>query len=94
VGNFLYFKNSKTRNFENLILKEVPKISLQNVVYQEGKYYVAQCLNVEVSSFGTTKLEALASLNEALELYFDDNDESNYTKIQKPEIFDYTLEHA
>jgi hypothetical protein len=31
------------------------KIILQNVVWKEGKYYVAQCLNVEVSSFGKTK---------------------------------------
>ena len=34
------------------------KIDLQNVVWKEGKYYVAQCLNVDVSSFGKTKKEA------------------------------------
>ena len=28
---------------------------LKNVVWKEGKYYVAQCLNVDVSSFGKTK---------------------------------------
>jgi hypothetical protein len=28
----------------------------QSVVYQEGKYYVAQCLNVDVSSCGDTNL--------------------------------------
>jgi predicted RNase H-like HicB family nuclease len=48
-------------------------ISLNNVVWKEGSYYVAQCLNVEVSSFGDTKQEALYNLNEALELYFEDN---------------------
>lgn len=42
---------------------------LQNVVWKEGKFYVAQCLNVEVSSFGKTKKEALNNLSEALELY-------------------------
>ena len=47
------------------------KINLKNIVWKEGKYYVAQCLNVDVSSFGNTKKEALANLHEALALYFD-----------------------
>ena len=46
-------------------------IKLENVVWQEGKYFVAQCLNVNVSSFGETKAKALFNLNEALELYFE-----------------------
>ena len=46
------------------------KLNLKNVVWKEGKYYVAQCLNVDVSSFGKTKKEAVANLNEALDLYF------------------------
>ena len=41
-------------------------ISVQNVVWKEGRYYVAQCLNVDVSSFGKTKKEALINLEEAL----------------------------
>jgi predicted RNase H-like HicB family nuclease len=48
------------------------KIDLKNVVWKEGGYYVAQCLNVDVSSFGKTKKEALCALDEALELYFED----------------------
>lgn len=44
----------------------------QTVVYQEGKYYVAQCLNVDVSSFGETYNEAVTNLQEALELYLED----------------------
>lgn len=48
------------------------KNDLKNIVWKEGKYYVAQCLNVEVSSFGKTKKEALSALDEALELYFED----------------------
>lgn len=46
------------------------KIELENVVWKEGEFFVAQCLNVDVSSFGKTKQEALTALNEALELYF------------------------
>ncbi|MDO8591413.1 MAG: hypothetical protein Q7R60_00610 [bacterium] len=44
-------------------------LEFKSVVYHEGKYFVAQCLNVDVSSFGKTEKEALANLNEALELY-------------------------
>lgn len=47
------------------------KIELKNVVWKEGKYYVAQCLNMDVFSFGKTKKEALSALNEALKLYFE-----------------------
>ena len=47
-------------------------INLKSVVWKEGKYYVAQCLNVDVSSFGETKKEALANLSEVVELYFED----------------------
>ena len=46
--------------------------SLKYIVYKEDKYYVSQCLNVDVSSFGNTLQEAIDNLNEALELYFDD----------------------
>jgi predicted RNase H-like HicB family nuclease len=46
------------------------KLSLQSVVYREGAHYVAQCLDVDVSSFGNSEAEARANLQEALELYF------------------------
>ncbi len=40
-------------------------------VWKEDKYYVALCLNVEVSSFGNNRLEAIKNLKEAVELYFE-----------------------
>ena len=43
------------------------------IIYREGKYYVAQCLNVDVSSFGKTIEEAQNNIKEALELYFEEN---------------------
>ncbi len=45
---------------------------LKYVVYQEEKYFVAQCLNVDVSSFGSSIDEAVANLKEAVELYIED----------------------
>ncbi len=62
------------------------KINLKNVVWKEGKYYVAQCLNVDVSSFGSTRKEALGNLGEALELYFEDVKAPQIVKIEKPEL--------
>ncbi len=46
-------------------------VELNNAVWKEGEHFVAQCLNVDVSSFGNSKDDALANLQEALELYFD-----------------------
>ncbi|HUU05026.1 MAG TPA: hypothetical protein VMZ49_04005 [Patescibacteria group bacterium] len=46
--------------------------NIKYVIYREDKYYVAQCLNVDVSSFDTTLDAAVANLKEALELFFED----------------------
>ncbi|HPN32762.1 MAG TPA: type II toxin-antitoxin system HicB family antitoxin [bacterium] len=42
------------------------------IVWQEGKYWVSKCLNVEISSFGETIQESISNLKEAIELYFED----------------------
>lgn len=67
------------------------KINLENVVWKENKYFVAQCLNVDVSSFGKTKQEALTNLHEALELYFEDTDNPTILKVEKPELIESSL---
>ena len=55
---------------------------IEFVIWQEGKYYVSQCLNVNVSSFGETIDEATANLKEAVELYFE-NEAFDLPKINK-----------
>ncbi len=70
------------------------KINLKNVVWKEGKYYIAQCLNVDVSSFGKTKKEALANLDEALELYFEDIKTPRLTKVERPELVNLSLKYV
>ncbi|MGE3920687.1 MAG: type II toxin-antitoxin system HicB family antitoxin [Gammaproteobacteria bacterium] len=45
--------------------------NVKYVVYKEGQYYVSQCLNVDVSSFGDNIDSAVENLREALELYFE-----------------------
>ena len=52
------------------------------VVYKEGEHFVAQCLNVDVSSFGETLDEAVANITEAMELYFEDNDLKSFNNIE------------
>jgi predicted RNase H-like HicB family nuclease len=45
---------------------------LTAAVTQDGQLYVAQCLEVDVASQGTSEHDALANLREALELLFED----------------------
>ena len=59
---------------------------LKNVVWREGEHYVAQSLNVDVSSFGNSKKEALDNLREALELYFEDAPSDAASQVDEPEI--------
>jgi len=40
-------------------------------VWQEGDWFVAQCLEVDIASQGGTEEEALLNLREALELHFE-----------------------
>jgi predicted RNase H-like HicB family nuclease len=41
-------------------------------VYQEDKYFVSQCLNVDVASFGKMIDEAVKNLADAVGLYVRD----------------------
>ena len=46
--------------------------TIEVVLYREGAAWVAQALNVDVSSFGDSREEAREAIQEALELYFED----------------------
>jgi predicted RNase H-like HicB family nuclease len=48
------------------------KTAFHTLVSKEGKYFVAKCLEIELTSQGKTKKKALTNLKEALELYFQD----------------------
>jgi predicted RNase H-like HicB family nuclease len=61
------------------ILSRMKTISY--VLYREDEFIVAQCLNVEVSSFGATRDEAVANLKEAVELYFEGESGDAYTPV-------------
>ncbi|MFA4830634.1 MAG: type II toxin-antitoxin system HicB family antitoxin [Patescibacteria group bacterium] len=70
------------------------KINLENVVWKEGKYFVAWNLNTSVSSFGDTRKEALESLQEALELHFEDLPLSKINKVERPDLVPLKLKYA
>ncbi|MCK5319918.1 type II toxin-antitoxin system HicB family antitoxin [Candidatus Parcubacteria bacterium] len=70
------------------------KINLKNVVWKEGKFYVAWNLNTSVSSFGDTKKEALSSLEEALELYFEDVPAAKINKVERPDLVPLQFKYA
>jgi predicted RNase H-like HicB family nuclease len=55
--------------------------NIKYVVYKEGNYYVSQCLNVDVSSFGETIDEAISALKEAVSLYFENEDDNTQYQV-------------
>ena len=69
-------------------------VKLENIVWKEGEHYVAQCLNIDVSSFGDNKEQALKNLQEAVELYFEDVSLETVTFIESPELVHSTIGNA
>ncbi len=60
--------------------------NLSALVWREGGWYVAKCLEVEVTSQGKTRQEALVNLKEALELYFEDEPTIKIKPLSKPSL--------
>ncbi|MFA5348975.1 MAG: type II toxin-antitoxin system HicB family antitoxin [Candidatus Paceibacterota bacterium] len=70
------------------------KTNLKATIWKEGKYYVSQCLNVDVASFGLTKKEALENLQEALLLYLEDLKIPRITKVERPNVVSFNIQYA
>ena len=60
--------------------------NLHYVIWKEDRYFVARSLEVEVASQGKSRKEAIANLQEALELYFEDQPDANTAKIESPRV--------
>ena len=69
-------------------------VNLTNIVWKEGRHYVAQCLNVDVSSFGNTKKEALKNIQEAIALYFDNSNKPSFQKVLSPSLVKTSFKYA
>jgi len=71
------------------------KIDLKSVTWKEGNYYISQCLDVDVSSYGKTRKEALAMLKDALKLYFADMPlPKKSIRAKNPAIASIKFQHA
>ncbi len=54
---------------------------LNVVVYEEESAFVAQCLNCGVTTHGDTYEEAIENIQEAVELFYEDNKDGVYSHI-------------
>lgn len=61
------------------------------VIWQEDKWHVAKALEVEVASQGRNEEEALSNLKEALELYFEDQEEFELAPVNYPKLQDISI---
>ncbi len=65
------------------------------IITQEGKWFVARCLELGVVSQGKTVEEAQKNLKEAVELYLEDQPKAKkYLLKQAPLITSLELKHA
>jgi predicted RNase H-like HicB family nuclease len=55
-------------------------------LYKEEPYFVAQGLSVDISTFGKTREEAAANFREALQLYFEGEQDPDYVDISEVTI--------
>jgi predicted RNase H-like HicB family nuclease len=55
-------------------------------VWREGKWYVSQCLEIDVASQGESEQEALANLKEALELHFEPPQATRVPEVRTIEV--------
>lgn len=74
--------------------KPMHELTVASIVWQEGNYFVAQCLPVDVSSFGETREEAIQNLDEALSLYFEDASIENLSSVKNPELVELHVRYA
>ena len=65
---------------------------LHTIVWKEEDLFVAKGLEVEVTSQGKTEKEALDNLQEALELYFEDNSNVEITLVKEPKLKDLSIQ--
>ena len=62
------------------------KRTFSAVITREGEWFVAQCLEIDVASQGTSVSDALDNLREALELYFEDPQPTVQPLIERVDI--------
>lgn len=64
---------------------------IHTIVWKENNWFVAKALEVEIASQGKSETEAVKNLQEALELYFEDNSAPDTTPVAHPRLQDLTI---
>ncbi len=64
----------KQKIHKNIITKNKDKVNIEILVllFKEGKYIVAYCPALELSSYGKTEKEALEYFSDALDIFIND----------------------
>lgn len=62
------------------------------IIWKEDNLFVAKALEVEVASQGFAEKEALKNLQEALELYFDENSDIEVATVKNPKLQDLSIQ--
>jgi predicted RNase H-like HicB family nuclease len=68
--HLILFWNFGINGIERMVIMK----SFKYVVYREGEYFVSQCLNVDIASFGKSIEDAVENLKDAVSLYLADED--------------------
>ncbi len=71
----------------------IPK-GLTAITWKEDGQWVSQCLDVDVASMGETQCDALHNLNEAVELYFEDEQAKDIPRVTRGSVSVHELDHA
>jgi predicted RNase H-like HicB family nuclease len=69
------------------------KTTYNAIIYKEWDQFVAQCLEIDVASYGTTYEHALDMLREAVELASNDST-GQISIVTQPRIVQFDLSHA
>ncbi len=66
--------------------------NIEVVFYRDADVWIAQALNVDVASFGDTREDARAAIQEALELYFEDASDVDVIKVTGAKVETVSVE--
>ena len=73
--------------------------TIKAVIYFDGEYYCAKCLEIDVFTQGKTIDDTIKNLKEAVVVHLDGVDPAEYGLVKEPGLFimiesDISLSHA
>lgn len=71
----------------NKTQQKLSSSKLNALVWQEDDLFVAKCLEIELASQGKTQKQALKNLEEAIELFFEDEPITVQSHYKNAQVF-------